>query len=380
MPKPRKTTADNRTAELFKTHISLTEWLAQIGHARAAEIRAEDNAKTERLKNISRVINIPFDNPIQFASASELTLDNPRLRQILAEQGERLCALRLIPLDRTLPKLRMRGRTIKGAFEWFLEQTIDPQKYRADIRSHSTQTNWSSIFVINKYGISGEIIRGMHYQLTKDEFDGNQTPRTFYFDYKTWKMSPRDPAALAQIKQQVKHLHIADASQRKILADEFGATFAHNYLSGYYEAVENNEFGLQFDDYSQELGQMYKDFVVNLESSNSTSPKILLTGRGASAGIASGKVKIIQSPTDTITKGAVMVCHYTTPELVNQMQTAAAIITDQGGILSHAAIVARELGKPCVVNTGHATTVLKDGQTVTVDGAKGTVEGEVIDK
>jgi pyruvate,water dikinase len=55
------------------------------------------------------------------------------------------------------------------------------------------------------------------------------------------------------------------------------------------------------------------------------------------------------------------------------MQKAAAIVTDQGGILSHAAIVARELKVPCVVGTGNATAILKDDQIVKVDATTGDV-------
>ena len=64
----------------------------------------------------------------------------------------------------------------------------------------------------------------------------------------------------------------------------------------------------------------------------------------------------------------------TTPDLVGLMKKSIAIITDKGGILSHAAIIARELGKPCVVDTGDATMKLRDGQIVEVDGAKGIVK------
>ena len=63
----------------------------------------------------------------------------------------------------------------------------------------------------------------------------------------------------------------------------------------------------------------------------------------------------------------------TTPEFVPLMQKAAAIITDQGGILSHAAIVSRELGKPCITGTENATSLLKDGDMVEVDADEGVV-------
>jgi phosphoenolpyruvate synthase/pyruvate phosphate dikinase len=152
------------------------------------------------------------------------------------------------------------------------------------------------------------------------------------------------------------------------LAEKFGATFSHNYLNGYFETAQSDEIGIEFCDYSQSLGEMYQNFFISLDLASA-----LLNGRGASAGVAKGKVKIIKSPTDEIKADEVLVCDRTSPELVGQMQKATAIVTNQGGILSHAAIVARELGKPCVVGTGNATKILRNGQAITVDGTKGTV-------
>ncbi len=103
--------------------------------------------------------------------------------------------------------------------------------------------------------------------------------------------------------------------------------------------------------------------------------EILLKGAAASLGTASGPVKIIHKPSeiDKVNKGDVLVTEMTTPDFVPAMRKAAAIITDTGGRTCHAAIVSREMGIPCVVGTGTATSALKTGQIVTVDGAKGCV-------
>lgn len=69
-----------------------------------------------------------------------------------------------------------------------------------------------------------------------------------------------------------------------------------------------------------------------------------------------------------------MVSIATDPDVVPAMKMAAAIVTEQGGITSHAAIVSRELGVPCVIGTKIATQVLKDGDTVEVDATKGVVK------
>jgi pyruvate,water dikinase len=103
--------------------------------------------------------------------------------------------------------------------------------------------------------------------------------------------------------------------------------------------------------------------------------EVILKGQAASTGMASGPVKIIHSPSeiDQILKGDVLVTEMTTPDYVPAMKRAAAIVTDAGGRTCHAAIVSRELGIPCVVGAETATTTLKVGQVITVDGKNGMV-------
>lgn len=105
--------------------------------------------------------------------------------------------------------------------------------------------------------------------------------------------------------------------------------------------------------------------------------KTLLKGTGASPGKAKGKVKLINNPKDfdKLEKGNILVTEITDPSMVIIMQKASAIITDIGGIMSHPAIVSRELGIPCVVATEKATEVLEDGMEVEVNGDKGEVYG-----
>ncbi len=102
---------------------------------------------------------------------------------------------------------------------------------------------------------------------------------------------------------------------------------------------------------------------------------ILLKGLGASPGIGSGKVQIISSSVelDKVKEGDILTTTMTNPDMVPAMRRASAIVTDEGGMTCHAAIVSRELGIPCVVGTMKATKVLKDGWEITVDGSKGVV-------
>ena len=105
-----------------------------------------------------------------------------------------------------------------------------------------------------------------------------------------------------------------------------------------------------------------------------TAP-VLLSGSPASPGIAAGPVKIMHdiSEIHRVAEGDVLVAEMTTPDFIPAMKRAAAIVTDRGGRTAHAAIVSRELGIPCVVGAEKATTFLRDGEIVSVDGSRGRV-------
>ena len=100
-----------------------------------------------------------------------------------------------------------------------------------------------------------------------------------------------------------------------------------------------------------------------------------MKGIAASTGIAKGKVKIILEPSQNskMKKGDILVTEMTNPLFVPAIQRAKAIITDIGGLTSHAAIISRELGIPCVVGTKKATKIFKDGNRIKVDGTNGEI-------
>ncbi|EMA69668.1 phosphoenolpyruvate synthase [Halorubrum aidingense JCM 13560] len=106
-----------------------------------------------------------------------------------------------------------------------------------------------------------------------------------------------------------------------------------------------------------------------------TEADVLVDGLGASPGVVSGTVRIVHKldHLDQVQEGDIMVTEMTMPDMVPAMKRAAGIVTDEGGMTSHAAIISRELGVPAVVGTGNGTRVLPEGQGVTLDGDKGTV-------
>ena len=102
---------------------------------------------------------------------------------------------------------------------------------------------------------------------------------------------------------------------------------------------------------------------------------MLLNGKGASRGVVTGRARVAFSleEAEALEPGEILVCPFTAPSWMPVFTTAAAIVTNQGGVLSHAAIEAREYGIPCVTGTESGTRRIPDGATVTVDGLEGTV-------
>jgi pyruvate,water dikinase len=169
------------------------------------------------------------------------------------------------------------------------------------------------------------------------------------------------------------------ASARVLTDTELEALHAlATRVEAHYHAPQDVEFAI-------EAGRVYLTQsrpVTTLTTAGAASPRApaelmapLVQGLGASPGIASGRVRVLKATTEagSLQAGEVLVTRMTSPDWVPLMRRAAAVVTDAGGMTSHAAIVSRELGIPCIVGTKDATSRLKDGLDVTVDGTLGSV-------
>ena len=124
------------------------------------------------------------------------------------------------------------------------------------------------------------------------------------------------------------------------------------------------------------IGQKAEKFIKENVLVAKSGPVEDVRGMCANPGCVSGKVKIVKTIKDVKEKDKdfILVTPMTTPELVPVIHRVKAIITDEGGITCHAAIVAREMDKPCIIGTKTATKVLKNGDLVKVDADKGVVK------
>ncbi len=139
-----------------------------------------------------------------------------------------------------------------------------------------------------------------------------------------------------------------------------------------FKITEPDGYTVYFDEDAQE----FLDIILGKED------KKELTGMTACEGFAKGKVKVLLDANEgkKMEKGNILVTTMTTPDFVPFMGKAAAIITDEGGVTCHAAIVSREMGIPCIVGTDNATEILKDGDLVEVDATNRIIKKIIEEK
>jgi pyruvate,water dikinase len=243
--------------------------------------------------------------------------------------------------------------------------------------------------------VTGEplsIIEGS-WGLGESVVSGSVSPDKYIFDQRSEKVVDRLIAnkkieIIAEGTHGTKVVPVPpDRQDRQVLSDEEVARLAT------FGKIAENHYGIPQDiEWAIVRSTFYilqsrPITTIKPKSSQTASGKtesgstIILKGQGASPGIASGKVVIVRDARDTsaVQEGDIMVTKMTNPDMVPAMKKVAAIVTDEGGMTCHAAIVSRELGTPAIVGTKNGSLTLKPGQIVTVDGEKGFVyEGAVV--
>lgn len=250
--------------------------------------------------------------------------------------------------------------------------------------ANPTTNNLNEIVVEAVYGLGEAIV------------SGSVTPDTFIIDKKTMKIkskviSKQTWKYVRDTKETTKKENIPVALQAKPkVSDKVVLEFAKigALIEKHYKVPQDTEWAIE----KNKLYIVQARPITTLKTDQNSgkqlatediNAKAILSGLGASSGIKSGPVTVVHTikELDKVKTGDVMVTKMTTPDMVPQMKKAIAIVTDEGGITCHAAIVSRELGIPAVVGTEHATSLLKDKEIVTVDANKGKVyKGQVVHK
>ncbi len=146
-------------------------------------------------------------------------------------------------------------------------------------------------------------------------------------------------------------------------------------LEEHYKKPQDIEFAIENNEIYIVQTRPITTLEKRVESGRELQGEVILKGLAASPGIASGKIIIVENFDELkkVSQGDVLVTKMTNPDMVVTMQKSAAIVTDEGGLTAHAAIVSREMGIPAVVGTHEATTKLKEGEIITVNGFTGKI-------
>ena len=167
-----------------------------------------------------------------------------------------------------------------------------------------------------------------------------------------------------------------DFLNKYLTLDEIRAMFLDKKINKKKIEKRKEYFLLSLDGFSRESVEDFmarKGWSLKKYNAESTAE---IKGSIACAGKSQGMVKIVLSNADfeKVEAGDIIVSSMTTPDYLPVLKKAAAIVTDEGGITCHAAIVSREMKKPCIIGTKIATKVLHDGDLVEVDADKGIVK------
>ncbi|MBU1088468.1 phosphoenolpyruvate synthase [Patescibacteria group bacterium] len=210
---------------------------------------------------------------------------------------------------------------------------------------------------------------------------GKVTPEQYIINKHSWTIESFiksiQKIQLIKSKNETKEVKVPKYKQNHIkINDKTAIKIAKigQKLHNHYAKAQDIEFAI-------EKGKIYivqtrpiTTLNQKIDKTQITIPEDIL-GDAASPGITSGKVVILKTPKNIskIKKGDILVSPMTSPDFVPAMKKANGIITDKGGQTSHAAIVSRELGTPCVVGAKIATKKLKNGDIVTLDGSTGKI-------
>lgn len=256
-----------------------------------------------------------------------------------------------------------------------------------------TETGFPNIIVINGvFGLGEMIVKG---KITPDEFlvfkptlkDGYEAIIRKDLGRKTKKYIYNKNGgvkeALVSLKEQIRFClndkDILTLAKWGLIIEDHYSKKNKRWTPQDIEWVKDGKTGELFivqsrpeTVHSLDISKFYQEYEIQ------TKKKPIISGIAIGNKIGFGKVHIIENinKLSQFKKGEVLVTRMTDPDWTTAMPLASAIITNEGGKTCHAAIISRELGIPCIVGTGKATQVLKNGQEITVDCTSGS-EGKI---
>ncbi len=323
----------DRTKDKAKAHEILTELTTPVRHSATA---FEELCFLRLCANVESMI---AEHTRKFAYLPTTNEEKPWDEKYFTKK---LCQyLRGGNISGKFEEIKAKPGKIRSQKQKLMRELNLPPNIRAYVLALSGFT-WNRLYMRNIFCLAHHYAGGMFREIAKRAGVREQLVRF---------MTPEETAELLLRQQPMSLKTIAERKKFCVL-----------YLT-------NKRFKL----YTGTEAQNILDKEIPEESFNSKAHEVM--GAAASPGSAKGPCKIVLGPKDQakIREGDIIVTAMTTPDLVPVLHKVAAIVTDEGGLTCHAAVIARELAKPCVTGTKIGTKIFKDGDILEVDAHKGVV-------
>ncbi|MDY6997532.1 MAG: phosphoenolpyruvate synthase [Actinomycetota bacterium] len=270
-----------------------------------------------------------------------------------------------------------RGFTADPAMAVVIQQMVNSEKAGVAFTADPSNGAQDRVVIEGAFGLGEVVVSGEvepdTYIVAKDTL----TPLDVRIGHKDFKIvrGPDGHDTNVDLDESVADSRVLDEAELRAVAELAVAAERHN------GCPQDTEWAIS-------AGRTYLVQARPITTLGHTTPPqteehiVLARGLAAAPGTASGKVRVLESPDDGVRlqEGEILVAQMTNPDWLPTIRRAAALVTDTGGMTCHAAIVARELGVPCVVGTRTATRDLHDGTTVTVNGKRGEVVSGVVEQ
>lgn len=346
----------------FRDHWTLSEWLSVS--TRRDELVAEDADKRHRLAILRTVAGIPSAETTTF-SMREVVDETDAVARFVIDAGAQVFALRLTPTTAVGDVRRQRGQPVPDLIEWAKQLDLDEMNYEAQFEPHIPSVA-STILVCNRTGVWGDFLQGPLLELNRGSASRDLLPFK-----ENWEEF--DGASLpGLVLRALEFLAIESEPSRRILEAELSATFTEDHLHGYFEVIQDPNGGVWFVDFNRLLVDEAPIHVLDSSLRRSRAGSAL-RGVTGSPGFGRGRVAHAGSSRTTSGEPYVLVARATSPDLIPIMADSQAVVTEVGGVLSHAAIACRELRIPCLVGLSDALTLLPEGAMVEVSASEGKV-------
>jgi pyruvate,water dikinase len=255
-----------------------------------------------------------------------------------------------------------------------VQERIDPNRAGVMFTTHPMSPD-DDVLIEGNWGFGDSVV------------SGNVDPDRFIVDRETMEIVDRDKGEKATVVTLTDDGNLVETSTESnedesyVLSDaeiEELVTLGMD-IEELFGGPQDIEWAFSEDDlFIMQTRPAKKSVIGRAEDDSAQSDEdsaLLLEGIGASGGIAEGPVRIVNPDGDlgAVTAGDILVTQTTDPSIIRSIGELSGIVTEEGGLISHAAIVAREANVPCVVNASEAMSILYDGMQIRVDGSNGTI-------